>query len=218
MGGESDSLGGLTFQPWEGRACGFHQFNSINPRGTLMNSLDLHHHHASHAHHRHCATSPGHATASVPAHEVSGNHGSLNRLAFSATLHCLTGCSIGEILGMVIGIALGFSAFATIALAITLAFLFGYAFTIWPLRRAGMSWKQAGMLALAADTASITIMEIVNNGVMLAIPGAMDASLGSAMFWGSMTFAIAIAGVAAFPVNRWLIARGRGHAIVHAHH
>lgn len=119
---------------------------------------------------------------------------------------------------MVIGSALGFSAFGTVALAVTLAFLFGYAFTIWPLRRAGMSWKQAGMLALAADTASITIMEIVNNGIMLAIPGAMQAPLDSAMFWGSMAFAIAIAGVAAFPVNRWLIARGRGHAMVHAHH
>ncbi len=180
-----------------------------------MNSLDLHalHHHTGHGRHQRGLGSPGLAPQPAP-----GHHGSLNRLAFSATLHCLTGCSIGEILGMVIGIALGFSALGTIALAVTLAFLFGYVFTIWPLRRAGMSWKQAGMLALAADTASITIMEIVNNGVMLAIPGAMDASLGSAMFWGSMTFAIAIAGVAAFPVNRWLIARGRGHAMVHAHH
>ena len=193
-----------------------------------MNSIDLHHHHASHGHHAHFATSPGQHIDPDSAHQVSGNHGpgihgsgnhgSLNWLAFSATLHCLTGCSIGEILGMVIGSALGFSAFGTIALAVTLAFLFGYAFTTWPLRRAGMPWKQAGMLALAADTASITIMEIVNNGIMLAIPGAMAAPLGSAMFWGSMTFAIAIAGVAAFPVNRWLIARGRGHAMVHAHH
>jgi len=194
-----------------------------------MHSIDLHaHHHTGHGHHEHSAARPARPLGPESEHQAlgnhlsgnhgPGNHGSLNWLAFSATLHCLTGCSIGEILGMVIGGALGFSAFATIALAVTLAFLFGYAFTIWPLRRAGMPWKRAGMLALAADTASITIMEIVNNGVMLAIPGAMDAPLDSAMFWGSMTFAIVVAAFAAFPVNRWLIARGRGHAMVHAHH
>jgi hypothetical protein len=142
----------------------------------------------------------------------------LNRLAFSATLHCLTGCAIGEVLGMVIGTALGWSNLATIALAIGLAFVFGYLMTMIPLLRSGMAWAAAGRLALIADTVSIAIMEIVDNAVMLVIPGAMDAPLDSALFWGSLAVALAIAGAAAFPVNRYLIARGRGHAVVHQHH
>ena len=142
---------------------------------------------------------------------------SLNRTAWSATLHCLTGCAIGEVLGMVIGTALGWGNGATIALAVVLAFIFGYAMTLRPLLRA-MSFGAAAKLALAADTASITVMEIVDNAIMLVIPGAMDAGLSSLLFWGSLTVALAIAAVAAFPVNRWLIARGRGHAVVHAHH
>jgi hypothetical protein len=144
--------------------------------------------------------------------------GTLNALARSATLHCLTGCAIGEVLGMVIGTALGFGNAGTIALAVVLAFLFGYALTIRPLLRSGLAFGAAARLALAADTASITIMEIVDNAIMLVIPGAMSAGLGSLLFWGSLAAALAIAGVAAFPVNRWLIARGRGHAVVHAHH
>lgn len=143
---------------------------------------------------------------------------SLNALAWSATLHCLTGCAIGEVLGMVIGTALGWGNLETIALAVVLAFLFGYALTVRPLLRDGMGMRQAARLALAADTASITVMEIVDNVIMLVIPGAMDAGLDSLMFWGSLAFALAVAAVAAFPVNRWLIARGRGHAVVHAHH
>ncbi|HVF62414.1 MAG TPA: DUF4396 domain-containing protein [Casimicrobiaceae bacterium] len=143
---------------------------------------------------------------------------SLNRLAFQATAHCLAGCSIGEVLGMVIGTAAGMSNGATIALAVFLAFVFGYALTMIPLRRAGMAWPQIVRLALAADTASITIMEIVDNAIMLAIPGAMDAGLASPLFWGSLVFALLIAGAAAYPVNRALIARGKGHAVVHAHH
>ncbi len=143
---------------------------------------------------------------------------SLNRLAISATLHCLTGCAIGEVLGMVIGTALGWSNAATIALAVALAFLFGYALTMRPLLRSGLALTAALRLALAADTVSITIMEIVDNAVMLLIPGAMHAGLSSLLFWGSLAFALAVAGLAAFPVNRWLIARGRGHAVVHAHH
>jgi len=135
-----------------------------------------------------------------------------------ATLHCLSGCAIGEVAGLVIGTALGWSNVETIALAVALAFLSGYALTMIPLLRAGYRVKTATRLALAADTASITIMEIVDNLVMLAIPGAMDASLDSLLFWGSLALALAIAGVAAFPVNRWLIARGSGHALVHAHH
>ena len=142
---------------------------------------------------------------------------SLNRTAWSATLHCLTGCAIGEVLGMVIGTALGWSTGATIALAVALAFFFGYLLTLRPLLR-HMAFPGAAKLALAADTASITIMEIVDNGIMLAIPGAMDAGLGSLLFWGSLAFSLAVAAVAAFPVNRWLIARGKGHAVVHAHH
>jgi hypothetical protein len=142
---------------------------------------------------------------------------SLNRTAWSATLHCLTGCAIGEILGMVIGTALGWGNGATIILAIVLAFLFGYSFTLVPLLKA-MSAASAAKLALAADTASITVMEIVDNAVMLIIPGAMDAGLDTLIFWGSLAFSLAVAAVAAFPVNRWLIARGKGHAVVHAHH
>ena len=142
---------------------------------------------------------------------------SLNRTAWSATLHCLTGCAVGEVLGMVIGTALGWGNGATIALAVVLAFLFGYAFTLLPLLKA-MPVGSALKLALAADTASITVMEIVDNAIMLVIPGAMDAGLGSPLFWGSLAFALAVAAVAAFPVNRWLISRGKGHAVVHAHH
>jgi Domain of unknown function (DUF4396) len=142
---------------------------------------------------------------------------SLNRTAWSATLHCLTGCAIGEVLGMVIGTALGWGNGPTIALAVVLAFCFGYALTLRPLLPA-MPFGAALRLALAADTASITVMEIVDNVIMLVIPGAMDAGLASVLFWASLAVSLALAAVAAFPVNRWLIARGRGHAVVHAHH
>ena len=143
---------------------------------------------------------------------------SLNRLAFSATAHCLTGCAIGEILGLVIGTALGWSNWPTVALAIALAFLFGYSFTMVPLLRGGIVLGTAIGLALAADTLSIAVMEIVDNAIILAVPGAMEAGLTSLLFWGSLALALAVAFVAAFPVNRYLIARGRGHAVVHAHH
>ena len=140
------------------------------------------------------------------------------RLALSATIHCLTGCAIGEVLGMIIGTALGWSNTATIVLAIVLAFFFGYALTLRPLISAGMALRNALSLAFAADTISITIMEIVDNAIMLALPGAMDAPLTSLYFWSSLGFALLVAGIAAFPVNAWLIRRGRGHAHVHAHH
>jgi hypothetical protein len=143
---------------------------------------------------------------------------SLNRLAASATTHCLTGCAIGEVLGVAIGTALGWGNFETIVLAIALAFLFGYTFTSWPLLRSGMALAAVVPIALAADTLSITVMEIVDNAILLVIPGAMEAGLGDVLFWASLAFALAVAWVAAFPVNRWLIARGRGHAVVHAHH
>ena len=153
-------------------------------------------------------------------HEQPESHAgqSLNALAWSATLHCLTGCGIGEVLGMAIGTALGWGNLQTIALAVVLAFFFGYALTMRPLLASGMGFGAAAKLALAADTASITIMEIVDNAIMLVIPGAMDAPLDSLLFWGSLAFALALAAVAAFPVNRWLIARGKGHAVVHSHH
>jgi hypothetical protein len=143
---------------------------------------------------------------------------SLNRTAFSATLHCLTGCAIGEVLGVVVGTALGWSTVATIALAIVLAFFFGYGLTMLPLLRSGMALGAALPLAFASDTLSITVMEIVDNLIIVVIPGAMDAGLGSLLFWGSLAFALAVAFVAAFPVNRYLISRGKGHAVVHKHH
>jgi hypothetical protein len=143
---------------------------------------------------------------------------SVRQLAFSATLHCLTGCAIGEVLGMVIGTGLGWSDAATIAISVALAFLFGYSLTLRPLLASGIAFAAAARLALAADTLSITVMEIVDNAIMLAIPGAMDAGPRSALFWGSLVVALGIAFVAAFPVNYWLIRRGRGHAVVHQHH
>ena len=143
---------------------------------------------------------------------------SIDRLAFSATVHCLTGCAIGEVLGLVIATQLGWHDAAAIALAIVLAFVFGYAFTLVPLLSSGVAVRAALGLALAADTLSITVMEIVDNAILLAIPGAMDAGINDALFWGSLVIALAVAGVAAYPVNRWLIARGRGHAVVHGRH
>ena len=142
----------------------------------------------------------------------------LGRLALSATVHCLTGCAIGEVLGMVVGTALGWHDLETIVLAVVLAFGFGYGLTMRPLLASGMAFGEATRLALAADTASIAVMEVVDNGVMLLIPGAMHAYVTDPFFWGSLAVALAIAAVAAFPVNYWLIKRGRGHAGVHAHH
>jgi len=139
----------------------------------------------------------------------------LDRVALSATLHCLTGCAIGEIVGVAIGTALGWSNLPTIILAIGLAFLFGYSLTSWPLLRAGLAVAAVIPIALASDTLSIAIMELVDNVIILVIPGAMEAGLGELMFWGSLAVALVIAGLAAFPVNRWLLARGKGHAVVH---
>jgi hypothetical protein len=141
-----------------------------------------------------------------------------NRLAFSATVHCLTGCAIGETLGMVIGTGLGWGEWETVALAVGLAFVFGYSFTIVPLLRSGLPFATVLPLALASDTISITVMEIVDNAIMLLIPGAMEAGLTNVLFWGSLAAALLTAGAVAFPVNRWLILRGRGHAVVHSHH
>lgn len=158
--------------------------------------------HAAHAHHDHRDTVGGASW----------------RLAAVATAHCLTGCAIGEILGLAIGTALGLGNLPTIVLAVALAFVFGYGLTSMPLLRAGLPLRQVAALALAADTVSIAVMEIVDNGVMLTVPGAMDAGLADALFWGALLVSLAIAFAVTVPVNRALIARGRGHAVVHAHH
>ena len=148
-------------------------------------------------------------------HEMPTSGSALNAVAFSATLHCLTGCAIGEILGMVIGTALGFSNLGTIVLAVALAFLFGYGLTSLPLLRAGLTLATVVPIALATDTFSIATMEVIDNAIMLIVPGAMEAGAGDVLFWGALSVALVIAGAVAFPVNRWLIVRGKGHAVVH---
>jgi hypothetical protein len=143
---------------------------------------------------------------------------SLNRLAARATTHCLTGCAIGEVLGLVIATQLGWHDLPSIALAIVLAFLFGYALTLRGLLGGGLVFSSALRLALASDTISISVMEIVDNLIVLAIPGAMAAGLVDLLFWGSLALSLGVAWLVAFPVNRWLIARGRGHAVIHDLH
>ncbi|HEX8645733.1 MAG TPA: DUF4396 domain-containing protein [Thermoleophilaceae bacterium] len=165
-----------------------------------------HHTHEDHDHHGH-----GHHHH----HEMPTSGRALSGVALSATLHCLTGCALGEITGMVIGTALGFSDLGTIVLAVALAFLFGYSLTSLPLLRAGIAFSAVVPIALASDTASIAMMEVVDNVIMVAIPGAMEAGLGNELFWGSLAVALVIAGAFAFPLNRWLIARGKGHVAVH---
>ena len=139
-------------------------------------------------------------------------------MAATATLHCLTGCAIGEVLGMVIGTATGMGNAATVVLSIALAFVFGYALTMRGVLASGVGLRAALKIALAADTVSIAVMEIVDNGVILAVPGAMDAGLADVLFWGTLLFSLVVAFVVTTPVNRWMISRGRGHAVVHAHH
>jgi hypothetical protein len=153
-------------------------------------------------------TQPGPARASP----------SLNALGLSATVHCLTGCAVGEVLGMVLATWWGWGDVASIALAVALAFPFGYALTSLPLLRSGMSVREAAPLAFASDTASIATMEVVDNLFILVVPGAIAAGLGDALFWGSLAVGLLIAGAVAFPLNRHLISRGKGHAVVHAHH
>jgi Domain of unknown function (DUF4396) len=161
-------------------------------------------------------------TAHERAHDHAHHHEplptsgrALDLVAISATLHCLTGCAIGEVLGMIIGTALGFSAWGTVALAVALAFFFGYSLTSLPLLRAGLAVSAVIPIALASDTFSIAVMEVVDNAIMLAIPGALHSGVGDILFWGSLAFALVVAGIAAFPVNRWLLKRGKGHAAVH---
>jgi uncharacterized protein DUF4396 len=163
--------------------------------------MDASHAHLEHAHHDH--------------HAMPTEGSALTAVALSATLHCLTGCAIGEVAGMVIGSALGFSNLGTILLAVALAFLFGYSLTSYPLLRAGLPLATVVPIALASDTLSIATMEVVDNLIMVAIPGAMEGGLDDVLFWGSLSFALVVAGAVALPVNRWLIARGKGHVAVH---
>ncbi|MBF6077142.1 DUF4396 domain-containing protein [Nocardia beijingensis] len=168
-----------------------------------------HRHHPAGEHVSH-ATHAGHHT---------GHHSPATwRMAAMATLHCLTGCAIGEILGMVIGTALGWNNTSTMVLAIVLAFVFGYALTMRGVLRAGLPLSAAIGTALAADTVSITVMEIVDNAVILAVPGAMEAHLDTFLFWITLAFALAVAFVLTTPVNKWMIGRGKGHAVVHSLH
>ncbi|HZH28799.1 MAG TPA: DUF4396 domain-containing protein [Azospirillaceae bacterium] len=172
-----------------------------------------------HAHHGHGHHHHGHQQNGSQHH---GPHqmqaAPLNRVAFQATLHCMAGCAIGEVAGMVIGTSLGMGMWQTVALAVTLAFITGFGLTMRPLLKGGIPFRQALGIAFAADFISVTVMEIVDNAVMMLIPGAMHAGPTTLFFWVSMAIALAIAVVVAFPVNRWLIMRGKGHAVVHAHH
>src|SRR3954453_20988505 len=151
-------------------------------------------------------------------HELPTSGRALTNVAISATLHCLTGCALGEIAGLAIGTALGLSNWATVAVAVALAFVFGYSLTSLPLLRAGFTLAAVVPIALASDTFSIAIMEVVDNAIVLLVPGAMDAGPGDPGFWAALAVALLIAGAAAYPANRWLIARGKGHAVVHEHH
>ena len=161
----------------------------------------------------------GHGDVAGAGHEHAASGGAVSwGMAASATLHCLTGCAIGEVLGVVIGTALGWSSLATIVLAIALAFVFGYALTMRGVLRSGVGVRAALGIALAADSISIAVLELVDNTALLVIPGAMDASIDSPLFWGSLAAALALAFVVTVPVNRWLIGRGRGHALVHSMH
>ncbi|QEV17670.1 DUF4396 domain-containing protein [Streptomyces alboniger] len=183
--------------------------------------------HAEHTHHGH-GEEHGHSQSHGHSHHGHSHHGHDHgtgpgvapgkvswRMAAQATLHCLTGCAIGEVLGMVIGTALGWGNVPTMALAIALAFTFGYALTLRGILKAGVDFKTAFRVALAADTLSIAVMELIDNGVIALWPGGMDAHLGDLMFWWILALALAAAFVITTPVNKWMIGRGKGHAVVH---
>jgi hypothetical protein len=178
---------------------------------------------ATHDHATHAGPTPDHATHDQATHDHAAHtaghtHGATWGTAMKATLHCLTGCAIGEILGMVIGTALLWDNVPTMALAITLAFIFGYSFTLFAVVRAGVSLKAAIKVALAADTVSIAVMELVDNAIIALTPGAMDAHLSDGLFWSALLGGFAVAFVITTPVNKWMIGRGTGHAVVHAYH
>lgn len=151
-------------------------------------------------------------------HPEQSGHDTAWRTAASATLHCLTGCAIGEVLGMVLATWWGWSTLPSVALAVVLAFFFGYLLTISPVLRAGVPFGSAVKVALAADTVSIAVMEVVDNAVMVSVPGAMHAGLANWVFWSALAFSLVVAFVVTVPVNRWLIGRGKGHAVVHEYH
>ncbi|MFC9913967.1 DUF4396 domain-containing protein [Streptomyces sp. NPDC127197] len=181
-----------------------------------MKVMDHSAHHTDTAH-EHAAHEAHHAPADHAAHH--GEHaGASWGTAAKATLHCLTGCAIGEILGMVIGTALLWGNVPTMVLAITLAFLFGYSFTLFAVLRAGLNLRSAIKVALAADTVSIAVMEFVDNAIIALTPGAMDAHLSDGLFWSALLGGFAVAFVITTPVNKWMIGRGKGHAVVHAYH
>jgi hypothetical protein len=159
-----------------------------------------------------------HEQAAHTGHDHATHGGSSWPMAARATLHCLTGCAIGEILGMLIGTALGWGTAPTMLLAIALAFVFGYSLTMRGVLGAGLDLRTALRVALAADTVSIIIMELADNGTILVFPGAMDATLGDALFWVSLALSFVVAFTVTTPVNRWLIGRGKGHAVVHQYH
>jgi len=146
------------------------------------------------------------------------HHDSINKTAASATLHCLTGCAIGEVIGMIISTAFGWAAFQSVVLSIILAFVFGYSLSILPILRHGIAFKAALLLVLAADTVSIAVMELADNGFVLLVPGAINAGLNTSLFWISLVVSLGVAFIAAYPVNRYLIQRGKGHAVVHEFH
>ncbi|MBX4174324.1 DUF4396 domain-containing protein [Streptomyces geysiriensis] len=182
-----------------------------------------HHHHTHQEHHGHGQAHHGHhghgqAHQGHQGHQQREQHGATWATAVRATLHCLTGCAIGEILGMVIGTALMWGNVPTMALAIGLAFVFGYSFTLFAVVRAGVSLKAAVKVALAADTVSIAVMELVDNGIIAVTPGAMDAHLSDGLFWYALLGGFAVAFLITTPVNKWMIGRGKGHAVVHAYH
>lgn len=185
-----------------------------------MKVMDHSAHHTGSAHERD-AVHPGHeGREGHEGHGAGHDHGQGASwgMAAKATLHCLTGCAIGEILGMVIGTALLWGNVETMVLAISLAFLFGYSFTLFAVLRAGLDFKSAVKVALAADTVSIAVMELVDNGIIALTPGAMDAHLSDGLFWGALLGGFAVAFLITTPVNKWMIGRGKGHAVVHAYH
>ncbi|MFJ8436528.1 DUF4396 domain-containing protein [Kitasatospora sp. NPDC094019] len=174
---------------------------------------EQHEHHENHRQHEH-----RHQGEHGHAHHATGGGGVTWAAAAQATLHCLTGCAIGEILGMVLGTALGLHNGGTVVLSVLLAFVFGYALTMRGVLGAGLDVRTAVKVALAADTVSIIVMEIIDNTVMVTVPGAMDAGLGDVLFWFALAGSLALAFVLTVPVNRWMIGKGRGHAVVHAYH
>ncbi len=171
----------------------------------------MEHHHTHQEHH-----TPAHQ--GHQGHHSGAAHGATWAMAVRATLHCLTGCAIGEILGMVVGTALMWGNAPTMILAVSLAFVFGYSFTLFAVVRAGVSLKAAVKVALAADTVSIAVMELVDNGIIALTPGAMDAHLSDGLFWYALLGGFAVAFLITTPVNKWMIGRGKGHAVVHAYH